>query len=154
MPIDVEYDDLCSEFTIPVFPDSQSEIDSNMGMFNSQLDWIIQNQKKENIPMVLHVGDIVNFDNLTHWDKASQGFARLDSAHIDYAITLGNHDNEAVQEYNGLPHPATRMQMYVRHLSLTLISQPIDSVHSEVHMNPARAITLIIHSVLATPIGW
>ena len=54
------------KFTIPVFPDSQSEIDSNMGMFNSQLDWIIQNQKKENIPMVLHVGDVVNFDNLTH----------------------------------------------------------------------------------------
>ena len=26
------------KFTIPVFPDSQSEIDSNMGMFNSQLD--------------------------------------------------------------------------------------------------------------------
>ena len=93
------------KFTIPVFPDSQSEIDSNMGMFNSQLDWIIQNQKKENIPMVLHVGDVVNFDNLTHWDKASQGFARLDSAHIDYAITLGNHDNEAVQEYNGSAAP-------------------------------------------------
>ena len=37
--------------------------------------------------MILHVGDVVNFDNLTHWDKASQGFARLDSAHIDYAIT-------------------------------------------------------------------
>ena len=93
------------EFTIPVFPDSQVEVDVNMGMLYSQMDWIVKNQKKENIPFVLHVGDIVNYNNNIHWDRASLAFERLDNHGIPYALANGNHDNAAVGEFTGSAAP-------------------------------------------------
>ena len=57
------------KFTIPVFPDPQSEVDERMDMFESQVDWIVKNKEKLNMPIVLCVGDLANFDNFTHWDK-------------------------------------------------------------------------------------
>ncbi|MEJ7559287.1 MAG: metallophosphoesterase [Pedobacter sp.] len=93
------------EFTIPIFPDTQVEVDVKMDMLYSQMDWIIKNQKKENIPFVLHVGDIVNYNNNIHWDRASLAFERLDNHHVPYALANGNHDNAAVGEFTGSAAP-------------------------------------------------
>ena len=89
------------EFTLPIFPDTQVEVDVRMDMLYSQMDWIVKNQEKENIPFALHVGDIVNYNNNIHWDRASLAFERLDNNHIPYALVNGNHDNAAVGEFNG-----------------------------------------------------
>ena len=89
------------EFTLPVFPDTQVEVDVRMDMLYSQMDWIVANKKKHNIPFALHMGDIVNYNNNIHWDRASLAFERLDLAGIPYALTNGNHDNAAVGEFNG-----------------------------------------------------
>jgi len=89
------------KFTLPVLPDTQVEVDVKPQMLYSQLRWITTNQKKLNIPIVLHVGDIVNYDNWEHWKRASKIFEVLDSASVPYALTLGNHDTEAVGEHNG-----------------------------------------------------
>jgi hypothetical protein len=93
------------EFTIPIFPDTQVEVDVKMNMLYSQMDWIVKNQKKANIPFVLHVGDIVNYNNNIHWDRASLAFERLDNNHIPYALANGNHDNAAVGEFTGSAAP-------------------------------------------------
>lgn len=93
------------KFTIPVFPDSQSAIDGNFNMFKNQFDWILENKEKLNIPIVLHVGDVANFDNLSQWETISSQFDRLDNDGIPYAIAVGNHDTEAVGEYNGSAAP-------------------------------------------------
>lgn len=93
------------EFTIPVFPDTQVEVDTHMEMLYSQVDWINANQQKANIPFVLHVGDIVNYNNNIHWDRASLAFERLDNHNIPYALANGNHDNGAVGEFTGSAAP-------------------------------------------------
>lgn len=93
------------QFTIPVFPDSQSAIDGNYSLFQSQIQWIVDNKDAYHIPMVLHVGDVVDFDNLSQWEAASAQFDELDRAGIPYAIALGNHDTEAVGEYDGSAAP-------------------------------------------------
>ncbi len=93
------------KFTIPIFPDSQSAIDEKFKMFESQFDWILENKEKLNIPIVLHVGDVANFDNLSQWETISTQFDRLDRTGIPYAIAVGNHDTEAVGEYNGSAAP-------------------------------------------------
>ena len=98
------------KFTIPVFPDPQSEVDERMDMFESQVDWIVKNKEKLNMPIVLCVGDLANFDNFTHWDKASQQFEKFDKIRLPYALTLGNHDTEAVGEYNGSAAPGNTNQ--------------------------------------------
>ncbi len=96
---------LAQKFTIPVFPDTQGEVGGPSEMFTSQIKWIINQKDKLNIPMVLHVGDLVNFDNFNHWDVASSGFDLFDQHKIPYALAVGNHDTEAVGEYSGSAAP-------------------------------------------------
>lgn len=96
---------VAQQFTIPVFPDTQSEVSDRNDMFDSQIDWIIANKDSLHIPMALHVGDLVNFDNHDHWEVASRGFERLDRHFVPYAVTLGNHDTEAVGRYSGSAAP-------------------------------------------------
>jgi len=93
------------KFVIPVFPDTQGEVGGKMDMFMSQLHWIAKHKDSLNIPIVLHVGDVANFDTITHWVNASKGYKVLDSAKIAYAITLGNHDTEAVGGHSGSAAP-------------------------------------------------
>ncbi len=93
------------KFTLPVFPDTQSEVGSKPEMFFSRINWLIEQKEALKIPMLLHVGDVVNFDNFNHWEVASQGFDLLDAHHIPYAITLGNHDTEAVGFMSGSAAP-------------------------------------------------
>lgn len=88
-------------FTLPIFPDTQAMMDGRFGkleMFTKQVQWIVENREAANIPFVLHVGDIINFDTKDEhmWKRASDGFAVLDAAGIGYALANGNHDNAAV----------------------------------------------------------
>lgn len=92
-------------FTLPVIPDSQSEVDSRPQMLRSQLEWIVANREKMNIPIVLHVGDIVNYHNDVHWKRASDLFTILDEAKMPYALAVGNHDTAAVGEWDGSAAP-------------------------------------------------
>jgi hypothetical protein len=57
------------------------------------------------MPMVLHVGDIVDFDNLKHWQTASRAFETLDKVKLPYALAVGNHDTSAVGEFSGSAAP-------------------------------------------------
>ncbi|MEO9004047.1 MAG: metallophosphoesterase [Ginsengibacter sp.] len=84
------------QFTIPVFPDTQDEIESNPEMFYSQINWIVKHKDSLNMPMSLHVGDLVNLNNFNQFEIAAKGYEAFDKAHIPYAITPGNHDGEAV----------------------------------------------------------
>lgn len=92
-------------FTLPVIPDSQREVDARPQMLRSQLEWIVANRDKMNIPIVLHVGDIVDYHNDVHWKTASDLFTILDEAKMPYALTLGNHDTAAVGEWSGSAAP-------------------------------------------------
>ena len=93
------------KFTIPVFPDTQSEVGGNHGMFTSRIKWVVDHKDSLSIPMVLHVGDLVNFDNYDHYEVASKGYESFDANHIPYAIALGNHDTEAVGFNSGSAAP-------------------------------------------------
>jgi len=71
----------------------------------SQVNWLAKNRDALNMPIVLHVGDIVDFDNLKHWDTASNAFKVLDEARMPYALAVGNHDTSAVGEFSGSAAP-------------------------------------------------
>ncbi|MDQ2688007.1 MAG: metallophosphoesterase [Armatimonadota bacterium] len=92
-------------FTIPVLPDTQVEVNYKPAMFTSQLDWIVKNKTALHIPIVLHVGDIVDWNNVQQWERASAGFQTLDKAQIPYALAVGNHDTAAVGEFSGSAAP-------------------------------------------------
>ncbi|GAB2787233.1 metallophosphoesterase [Rhabdobacter roseus] len=96
---------LAQKFVLPILPDTQGEVNARPEMLHSQLNWLVQKRDSLNFPLVLHVGDIVDYDNIGHWEKADAGFKILDRAGVPYAVTLGNHDTEAVGENSGSAAP-------------------------------------------------
>lgn len=96
---------VAQRFTLPVYPDTQTEVTSRNDMFFSRFDWIVKSKDSLNIPMVIGVGDLVNFDNYNHWEVASKGYEAFDKHGIPYSIVLGNHDTEAVGVYSGSAAP-------------------------------------------------
>jgi len=93
------------KFVLPVLPDTQIEVRAKPEMFFSQLNWLVQKKDSLKIPIVLHVGDIVDYDNISHYETASKGFKILDSARVAFALAVGNHDTEAVGENSGSAAP-------------------------------------------------
>jgi len=99
-------------FTLPVLPDTQIAVNRRPDMLHSQVDWLAKNRRSLRIPIVLHVGDIVDWDNETHWTTASRAFRTLDRAQVPYALAVGNHDTSAVGEFTGSAAPGnTRVNL-------------------------------------------
>lgn len=96
---------IAQKFVIPVLPDTQGEINYQPEMFTSQMEWLASHRDSLRIPIVLHVGDVVDFNNTVQYQRASDGFSILDKARVPYAITLGNHDTNAVGENSGSAAP-------------------------------------------------
>jgi len=82
------------EFTIPVLPDTQREINYQPEMFISQMEWLAGQKDSLKIPIALHVGDVVDVPDDIQYKIASEGFSILDRAKVPYAIAIGNHDRD------------------------------------------------------------
>lgn len=93
------------KFSIAIFPDSQYAVSHKPSLLIKQMQWLAAKKDSLNLPIVLHVGDIVNYDTITHFQIASDAFRILDDANVDYAVCLGNHDTEAVNVDNGSAAP-------------------------------------------------
>lgn len=101
----VKTDSTSTTFVIPVFPDTQEAVTRKTDMFASQCDWIARVKDSLNIPLALHVGDLVNFDTVAQYQIASDMMKRLDNKNVPYVIAVGNHDTGAVQSNSGSAAP-------------------------------------------------
>lgn len=93
------------KFVIGILPDTQGEVNTRPEMFMKQMEWLAAKRDSLNMLIVLHVGDIVDYNNVTHYERASKGFAILDAAKVPYAVCLGNHDTGLVSENSGSAAP-------------------------------------------------
>ncbi len=93
------------KFVIGILPDTQVEVNAKPEMFMSQMNWLAAKRDSLNMAIVLHVGDIVDYNNIIHYERASAGFKILDEAKVPYAVCLGNHDTDAVGENTGSAAP-------------------------------------------------
>lgn len=81
------------DFAIVFMPDTQSYIAWKNQIFKAQTQWLANNKTELNILFVAHEGDVVKSATVEQeWVTALDGFADLDNAAINYAISLGNHD--------------------------------------------------------------
>lgn len=114
------------DFSIAVLPDTQyylgqAQLGGTFDMFKSQIAWIQQNQAKENIAYVAHMGDITEHgDNpvtaKAEWYLAKTALYGLENpVSIPYGLTVGNHDQFPSQypvkgttngynQFFGVPH--------------------------------------------------
>jgi hypothetical protein len=79
-------------FTIVALPDTQYYSQNYPWIFENQTEWIVQNENKQNIVFVAHLGDIVNNYNIDYqWRYADNAMSILDNK-VPYGILPGNHD--------------------------------------------------------------
>jgi hypothetical protein len=89
------------EFTIVALPDTQFYALFFPFVFDSQLQWIVENKQARNIRFVSQLGDCVhNGGNTIEWSIADRVMSRLEDPlatgqpdGIPYGIAVGNHDN-------------------------------------------------------------
>jgi hypothetical protein len=89
-----------TRFTLAVIPDSQQEVlKEEDNRLANRLQWLVDHRQELNLKMVLHVGDLMNWDTPDHaqYQRASNALCILDQAAIPFACALGNHDTAAVK---------------------------------------------------------
>ncbi|MFE4430024.1 LamG-like jellyroll fold domain-containing protein [Peribacillus butanolivorans] len=73
-------------------PDTQKYSSQNPEIFNSQMNWIAKNTKKNNIVMNTFVGDIVDSNSKVQWQNSLRAISYIDNKEIPYMMAAGNHD--------------------------------------------------------------
>lgn len=99
------------DFSVIILPDTQNEVQNHPEVFMSQIDWIIENQKKLNIQAVVHVGDQVNIaSDEKQWKTFDTGIKKLDAINMPVLLTLGNHDHPSALYDKYFPIPRYSQQ--------------------------------------------
>ncbi|MAF34616.1 hypothetical protein CMO91_02100, partial [Candidatus Woesearchaeota archaeon] len=91
-------------FSIVVLPDTQMLADYHPKEMNRLTKWVVGTKDEFNTQFVIHVGDVVNLENVgdgreEQWQLASKSMGRLERAGIPFIVSPGNHDydNECVK---------------------------------------------------------
>ena len=81
------------EFTVIFLPDTQIVNRYSAAQFSAMYDWIIANQERLNIKVVMGLGDIVDQNAETvQWENAKANYLKLTEAGIPWVAIQGNHD--------------------------------------------------------------
>lgn len=73
-----------------VLPDTQTYLESSPEVFESQVNWIVEN--KAEIDAVVHVGDLTQDNHPVEWMLMSKYFSEIENINLPYTFSLGNHD--------------------------------------------------------------
>jgi len=80
-------------FTVVGLPDTQFYSESFPQIFANQTQWVVDNQKANNIAFVSHYGDLVQHgDDLQEWNNAKTAMQTLYDSDIPFGVVAGNHD--------------------------------------------------------------
>ncbi len=87
-------------YSIVVIPDQQIMTNYYPDMLNQLYQWIADNAKKENIQMVMNLGDIVdNCGSITQWDRAKAAYEILPDD-LPFIAVPGNHDYDKNSDWD------------------------------------------------------
>jgi len=115
-------------FTLIQLPDTQSWADGDalIANFQNTADWIIDNTESWHIFMTVHVGDIVDRDEIpVEWTRANVMFNELDNHSMPYLAIPGNHDGsyDTCPVFNLTPYhvyfPTSRFEDSINNANVT-----------------------------------
>jgi hypothetical protein len=91
-------------FTLAVLGDTQNYVNSSTytQTFNAMTQWLADNKTTRNIQFITHVGDVVDANDTTQWNRAAAAMSTLNGV-IPYAVAPGNHDyggSRSVSQFN------------------------------------------------------
>lgn len=65
-------------------------------IFEKMMQWVADNAERENIKLMLHVGDLVEHQrSRNEYKMIEQGISKLDGK-VPYVLAIGNHDNSGI----------------------------------------------------------
>lgn len=80
-------------WTMVVLPDTQVYLDRYPDIWTSQARWIAEHAAEQGIELVVHVGDVTEWNTPTEWQRARAGFAEIEAV-VPLVVVPGNHDYE------------------------------------------------------------
>ncbi len=84
-------------WTLAILPDTQFYAQTYPAIFAAQTQFLADYKDALNIKMVQHEGDITNTNAAAEWVVASNAFATLENAGVQYGVAQGNHDINSVR---------------------------------------------------------
>lgn len=106
--------DADGKFSFAIYPDTQTEVYAdNYSLFVDRSNWVVSQQDVLDIRGVLHIGDVVNWDDAPvrevwspnddhrQYEFAVLGLKPLRNAGIPTSLSIGNHDTMATGGGNG-----------------------------------------------------
>lgn len=99
--------------TFVILPDTQTYLEQCPEVFDSQIDWIIDNKKS--IDAVLQVGDLTQDNSPVEWHYMSRAFDKLEKVGIKNMVVWGNHDIGSRPGQFSDVHNTVNANRYFRH---------------------------------------
>lgn len=105
--------DADGKFGLAIYPDTQKEVYAYINsLFVDRSDWVVSQRDALDIRGVLHIGDVVNWDDAPirnpwttedhpQYEYAVEGLMPLRKAGIPTSLSIGNHDTMATGGGNG-----------------------------------------------------
>ena len=76
-----------------VVPDTQSQCESCVVDFTTQMDYLVDASSTRNLKFVIQLGDIVDDGEVSgQWSNADTAFTKIQASDLPFMVTLGNHD--------------------------------------------------------------
>jgi hypothetical protein len=152
-------------FSIVILPDTQRWSKEEPDIFNAATNWIVVNKETKNIKFVLHVGDIVNDDEMSYqWDNADTAMSILDGV-VPYCFGVGNHDmkkginpsyvpdpcRDTTNFNNTFPHTRYEGESWYKGRMLNDIFIPADNYDNTYHFFSADGMDFMIVCLSVAP---
>ncbi len=80
------------DYSFAVVGDTQWMMENDPEAVDALYEWILANQKKQKIELVLGMGDITNHSKDVEWERANYSISKLNGK-IPYVLVRGNHDD-------------------------------------------------------------
>ena len=107
-------------YSIVVIPDQQILSHYSPDVLNNMYQWIADNREKENIQMVLNVGDMAdNCGNITQWEASKAAWELLPSD-LPFIAVPGNHDYDTNNGWNDGYGKRTHLKLMSEYFPLRL----------------------------------
>ncbi len=79
-------------YTVVALPHTQYCAAKYPAIFQARTNWIVEQWRALNIAFVVHEGDLVDADDASQWNVASEHMEVLADGRVPYVLSMGNHD--------------------------------------------------------------
>lgn len=98
-----------SDYSIAIIPDQQILTQNNQKKLYGIYDWLASVAEKENLQMILNVGDNTNNNTISQWERSVEAYKRIEGV-APYICVPGNHDHS--YDYSVKYRDLTNMNTY------------------------------------------